>query len=130
MVPFVDLSQVICNTFLIPLLIFRSKPPVDLLFAGNGGKVTGCSNAHFSRPHNLLLPGRGENMGDGWETARSRAPENSEWVILKFGAPGIINEVIIDTKDFKGNFPQRVDILAIDTPLVSRIGQCHLIEVG
>ncbi|KAJ9071973.1 Allantoicase [Entomophthora muscae] len=95
----------------------RSKPAVDLVFAGNGGKVAGCSNAHFSKPHNLLLPGRGENMGDGWETARSRAPDNSEWVILKLGAQGSINDVIIDTKDFKGNFPQKVEILAIDTPL-------------
>lgn len=90
---------------------------VDLLSAGNGGVVSGCSNLHFSHPSNLLLPGRGENMGDGWETARSRASNNSEWVILKFGAPGIVSEVIVDTKDFKGNFPQRVEIYAINTPL-------------
>ncbi|KAI0225914.1 Allantoicase [Massospora cicadina] len=94
-----------------------TKERIDLLFVGNGGMVSGCSNVHFSHPSNLLFPGRGENMGDGWETARSRAPQNSEWVILKFGAPGIVDEVIIDTKDFKGNFPQKVEIYAINTPM-------------
>lgn len=95
----------------------RGNPAVDLAFVGNGGRVIGCSNAHFSNPHNLLLPGRGENMGDGWETSRSRVPYNSEWVVLKLGAEGVINEVLIDTKDFKGNYPQEVEIHAVNTLL-------------
>ena len=36
-----------------------------------------------------LAPGRGANMGDGWETARRRGPGN-DWVILALGRPGTV----------------------------------------
>jgi hypothetical protein len=35
----------------------------------------------------LMLPGRGQNMGDGWETRRRREPGN-DWCVLELGAPG------------------------------------------
>ena len=31
-----------------------------------------CNNEHFGKAENVLAPGRGINMGDGWETRRSR----------------------------------------------------------
>ena len=43
-------------------------------------------------------------MGDGWETRRSRG-KNFDWIIIKFGKPGIINKLEIDTHHFKGNYP-------------------------
>jgi allantoicase len=61
--------------------------------------------------HNLNVPGRGVNMGDGWETARRRTPGN-DWVILALGFPGTIEKVEIDTAHFKGNYPDRVAIQA------------------
>jgi allantoicase len=60
---------------------------------------------------NLVLAGRGINMGDGWETARRRGPGN-DWVILALGRPGRVDEVEIDTAHFKGNYPDRVSLEA------------------
>ena len=44
---------------------------IDLLSALNGGRAVGCSNKHYGEPRNLLRPGRGVRMDDGWETARN-----------------------------------------------------------
>jgi len=43
---------------------------IDLLFVSNGGLALSCSNRHYGHPRNLIAPGRGNCMGDGWETAR------------------------------------------------------------
>jgi len=43
---------------------------VDLCSVRLGGRAIGCSNAHYGHPRNLIAPGRGTCMGDGWETAR------------------------------------------------------------
>ena len=51
------------------------------------------------------MPGRGINMGDGWETKRNRTPGNKDWVILKLATTGIINRIVVDTAHFKGNYP-------------------------
>ena len=48
----------------------NSDTLVDLLSFENGGVCVGFSNAHYGHPRNLIKPGRGFNMGDGWETAR------------------------------------------------------------
>ena len=56
------------------------------------------------------MPGRGVNMGDGWETKRNRTPGNIDWVILKLARPGIIQKIIVDTHHFKGNYPDRCSI--------------------
>ena len=50
-------------------------------------------------------------MGDGWETRRSRG-KNFDWIIIKFGKPGIINKLEIDTHHFKGNYPHQCSIQA------------------
>ena len=51
------------------------------------------------------MPGRGMNMGDGWETKRSRIPGNKDWVIVRLAHQGIIEKMLIDTHHFKGNYP-------------------------
>jgi len=84
---------------------------VDLVALENGGRAIACSDEHFGSMHNLVLAGRGENMGDGWETARRRGPGN-DWVILVLGHSGTIESVEIDTAHFKGNFPDRVSLEA------------------
>ena len=41
---------------------------VDLASMINGGVVVGWSDSHYGNPNAILAPGRGVNMGDGWET--------------------------------------------------------------
>ena len=81
----------------------------DLVALRHGGRALSCSDEHYGSMHNLNLPGRGINMGDGWETARRRGPGN-DWVILALGHPGVIERVEVDTAHFKGNYPDRVSV--------------------
>ncbi|MFZ0024519.1 allantoicase [Acinetobacter sp.] len=85
---------------------------LDVLALENGGRVVAYSDAHFGHPRNLINPGRGINMGDGWETKRRRAP-GFDWCILALGTSAGIEKIEIDTAHFKGNFPAEVSIQAI-----------------
>ena len=84
---------------------------VDLAAVEHGGRAIACSDEHYGSMQNLLAPGRGINMGDGWETARRRGPGN-DWVIIALGQPGTIERAEIDTAHFKGNYPDRVSLEA------------------
>jgi allantoicase len=88
-----------------------SGEPVDLVAALHGGRAIACSDEHYGSMHNVLLPGRGTSMADGWETRRRREP-GYDWVILRLGTPGRVRHVDIDTAHFKGNFPHQVSIQA------------------
>ncbi|KAG8986046.1 Allantoicase, partial [Tulasnella sp. 427] len=70
---------------------------------------------HFGGGPNLLLPGRGKDMGDGWETRRSRLPGHKDYVVIRLGHPGALEEVEIDTAHFKGNFPESCELHATRT---------------
>lgn len=83
----------------------------DLVAALNGGTIVAANNEHFGLATNLLLPGRGVNMGDGWETRRRREP-GSDWCIVALARPGIIDSIEVDTCHFKGNYPDRCSIQA------------------
>ncbi len=85
---------------------------IDLAAAINGGKAIACNDMFFSAMGNLIMPGRGVNMGDGWETKRNRTPGNRDWVILKLATPGEIERVLVDTCHFKGNYPDRCSVEA------------------
>jgi allantoicase len=78
---------------------------VDLAAVENGGMVLSCSDMFFGHRHNLIMPGRAANMGDGWETKRRRGPGH-DWSIIKLGAAGKVHHVEVDTSHFKGNFPE------------------------
>jgi len=88
---------------------------VDLAALANGGVALACSNARFSPMNNLLLPGRAENMGGGWETRRTRGP-NVDWVMIQLATRGRALVIEVDTNHFKGNFPDRCSIEVIDAP--------------
>lgn len=88
---------------------------LDLAAAINGGKALLCNDMFFSSMNNLIMPGRGINMGDGWETKRNRTPNNRDWVILRLAHPAIIERVIVDTRHFKGNYPDRCSIEGCDS---------------
>jgi allantoicase len=72
---------------------------LDLAAVEVGGLALACSNKHYGHPRNLIVPGRGNCMGDGWETARQplRPPvyekgsdglmvlPGFEWALLQLG---------------------------------------------
>ena len=82
---------------------------VNLSSILNGSTILGCNNEHFGKAENIIAPGKGKNMGDGWETRRSRG-KNFDWLIIKFGKPGLIKKLEIDTHHFKGNYPDTCSI--------------------
>ncbi len=84
---------------------------LDFASALNGARSLACSDEHYGKMSNILNPGRGVNMGDGWETARRRTPGN-DWVIVALAHPCTVKEIIVDTHHFKGNYPDSCSIQA------------------
>ena len=84
---------------------------INLTSVLNGASIVGCNNEHFGRAENVLAPGKGKNMGDGWETRRSRG-KNFDWLILKCATEGKISKIQIDTHHFKGNYPDMCSLQA------------------
>lgn len=84
---------------------------VDLAAALNGAHPVAWNDAHFGAAGNLLLPGRGRDMGDGWETRRRREP-GFDWCIIALARPGVVRRIEVDTAHFKGNFPDRCSLQA------------------
>jgi allantoicase len=99
----------------------------ELSCSSNGGVGVDCSNKHYGHPELLIQPTLGKDMGDGWETARhperpailKRDPKTNlvdsplmDWAVLKLGrvAPEGIARIILDTKHFRGNYPESVQI--------------------
>lgn len=104
---------------------------VDLASIENGGMAIGCSNKHYGHPRNLIAPGRGNCMGDGWETARQpKRPAVYEkgsdglmilpgydWAVLQLGVNcAIVNQLEIDTHFYAGNYPESCLIEACCLP--------------
>ena len=87
----------------------------DLAALENGALCLACSDAHFGNMNQLLLPGRAPNMGSGWETRRRRGPGH-DWLVIQLAARGVPRVVEVDTNHFKGNFPERCALDAIDAP--------------
>jgi allantoicase len=86
---------------------------LDLLALENGGRSIACNDQHYGTPWNIIAPGRGKDMGDGWETRRRREPGN-DWAILALGRRGRAQRIEIDTAHFKGNYPDRCSVQAAD----------------
>ncbi|MGB0645590.1 MAG: allantoicase [Bradymonadia bacterium] len=93
----------------------KAEGEVNLIAQGNGAQAIACSDMYFSEMHNLLKEVPAINMGDGWETKRSRPP-GDDWVIIKLGDLGVPSALEIDTAFFKGNFPQSCAVDSILYP--------------
>ena len=89
-----------------------AEGPIDLASALCGGQVVAFSNGHYGHQR-LLAPGRGVNMGDGWETSRRREPGH-EWIVVKLAARATVESIVIDTAHFKGNYPDACSMQAAD----------------
>lgn len=86
---------------------------LDLASGLSGGRVIAYSDAHYGAFHRLLAPGRGHDMGDGWETRRRRTPGN-DWIIVALGARGVLEAAELDTAHYKGNYPDSFSLQAAD----------------
>jgi len=86
-----------------------SRRELDLVAVENGGTVVASSDEFFSAPLNLLMPGQGGDMSDGWETRRRRGPGH-DWVVIKLGVRGVIQRIEVNTAHFKGNYPDRCSL--------------------
>lgn len=89
-----------------------SDDRIDLAAAGSGARAVACNDMYFSHRNNLLLPRPPRTMGEGWETRRRREPGN-DWIIVRLGCAGVIDEAIVETTHFKGNFPDRCSLEAL-----------------
>ncbi|KAK6908360.1 allantoicase [Kwoniella mangroviensis CBS 8507] len=121
---------------------YRSTEPIDLVSPLIGGSIVSCSDANFSPPQNLLLPGRGIDMSDGWETRRSQhqrgkyspegplaGQERKEWVIIKMGVEGVIGWVEVDTAFHPGNYPVACTIEATLSEKGSDLSQAEWTQI-
>lgn len=99
---------------------------VDLASENIGGAVLAANDEFFAPKENLLKPSdpefvagkyteRGHWM-DGWETRRRR-DEGHDWVIVRLGLPGALRGVVVDTKHFRGNYPEScsVDVCSLSS---------------
>ncbi|MEM7281792.1 MAG: allantoicase [Pseudomonadota bacterium] len=82
---------------------------IDLAAIENGAVAIACNDEHFGVLSNLISPGKGINMGDGWETRRRRE-QGHDWCIIELGHSGVVEKILIDTAFFKGNYPERCSI--------------------
>jgi allantoicase len=98
----------------IPVFPSDTSAVFDLASLHNGGRAIAFSDQHYGTASNLLLPGRGIDMSDGWETERSRAEGHTDWAIIQLGTRGTITKLIVDTANFIGNFPQAITVKACD----------------
>ncbi len=87
----------------------------DLASERVGGVALSCNDEFFAERENLLrsheaewrehaYTDRGKWM-DGWETRRRREP-GYDWCVVRLGLPGVIRGVVVDTRWFRGNFPE------------------------
>lgn len=75
----------------------------------NAAKAIYTNNEFFGPLKNILKDEEAINMGDGWETRRRREP-GFDWGIIELAQPAIIDNIMIDTNFFKGNFPDSFSI--------------------
>jgi allantoicase len=92
-----------------PRWMGRAGAEVDLALVEHGGAVVAASDMFFGSRHNLVMPGRSVNMGDGWETKRSRR-EGFDWAVVRLAAEGVVSHIEIDTNHFKGNAPESASV--------------------
>jgi allantoicase len=87
---------------------------VDLAALENGGRLVETSNAFYSSPQNLIMPGRARVMGDGWENARRR-DDGNDFAVFGLAARGRVRDVEVDTSYFVGNAPGWVRLSGVDS---------------
>lgn len=96
-----------------------ASPPIDLASRALGGSVMWASDELFAPRENLINPappsfdpaafsGKGK-VYDGWESRRRRRPGHDA-AIIRLGAAGVIERVLVDTAFFAGNYPPEISV--------------------
>lgn len=86
-----------------------------------GGSVVYANDEFFAAADHLVADSKPEfhpgtfgpkgQIYDGWETRRRREP-GQDYVVVRLGAAGIIQGIIVDTAHFLGNFPPEISVEA------------------
>lgn len=97
----------------------RAFGRVDLASVRLGAVVLQANDDFFAPKENLIkaepavfLPDEYTDRGkwmDGWESRRRRTPGH-DWCIVRLGAPGTIDELVVDTSHFRGNHPEACSV--------------------
>ena len=90
----------------------------------SGARALFANDEHFGCLSNILEEHTPLSMADGWETRRRRKPGN-DWGVIALSKPAKVNEIIVDTSFFKGNFP---DTFSISSANISNPDVDTLIE--
>jgi allantoicase len=102
---------------------------INLAAAEYGARIADSTDRHYGHPENLILPGPGRSMADGWETRRRRGPGH-DWVTLRLAVEGFVDRVEVDTLHFKGNYPEacslEVSLTGEEGSWTEVLGQCKL----
>lgn len=93
------------------------REPLDLAGAQLRGYVLQASDQSFGAAANLLSVAvpqapsatRLQQPNDGWITRRRR-DDGHDWAIVRLGVPGIVEEVVLDTAHFTGNYPPEASV--------------------
>jgi len=82
---------------------------INVLAMKNGARAVYANNEFFGPLSNILKEKDSLNMGDGWETRRRREPGN-DWGIIELSNSALIDNIMVDTNFFKGNFADSFSI--------------------
>ena len=106
---------------------FRFTDMPDLASERLGTSVLAANDDFFAAKENLIKVAppiandeyteRGKWM-DGWETRRRRDP-GYDWCIIQLGIPGVLHGAIVDTANFRGNYPAQCSLEACHAPKAS-----------
>ena len=97
---------------------------INVIAKESGARAIFANDEHFGCLGNILEKHEPINMADGWETRRRREPGN-DWGIVALAKPATVDEIVIDTKFFKGNYP---DTFSICTACTDETEEKSLIE--
>jgi allantoicase len=98
---------------------------IDLASRSHGGRVIAANDETFGAKERLVDPaepvsyashtGLTGDLYDGWETRRRRC-SGSDWAIVRLGAPGVVRQLVVDTRHFKGQSPTSctIEMCAVD----------------
>ena len=88
---------------------------INVISRRTGARAIYANNEFFGELKNIIKITEAKNMGDGWETRRRREP-GYDWGIIELANPALIDNIMIDTNFFKGNYPDYFSLHAAYIP--------------
>jgi allantoicase len=112
------------------MTVERQDLLVDLASRALGGSVVAVTDDFFAGVENLLTAadavhdpavfGLRGKVYDGWETRRRRPGPDGDLghdeVVVRLGAAGVVDRVVVDTAFFRGNYPPFVEVWGASLP--------------